>query len=120
MYKSPIDTVISDIVTEEENAVMRAVVKCGINVDKDELVKALAYDRGQYDLGYADGKMDAKAELIRCEDCKHRYTEGGMDFCKKLDSMFYHYEDQEPIDADFYCKWAERKENDTDRMDNQS
>ena len=49
-------------------------------------------------------------ELIRCKDCKHRYTDRGMGFCKKLDSMFYHYEDQEPIDADFYCKWAERNE----------
>ena len=60
MYKSPIDELINDVVTEEENAVVRAVVKCGINVDKDELVKALAYDRGQYEKGYAD----AKAELI--------------------------------------------------------
>lgn len=72
MYKSPIDTLISDIVTEEENVVMRAVVKCGINVDKDELVKALAYDRGQYEKGYAD----AKAELIRCGDCKNYSGEG--------------------------------------------
>ena len=63
MYKSPIDTLISDVVTAEENAVMRAVVKCGINVDKNELVKALAYDRGQYEKGYAD----AKAELIMTE-----------------------------------------------------
>lgn len=60
MYKSPIDTLISDVVTEEENAVMRAVVKCDINVDKDELVKALAYDRGQYEKGYADAKAEEK------------------------------------------------------------
>ena len=60
MYKSPIDILSNDIVTAEENAVVSAVVKCGINVNKEELVKALAYDRGQYEKGYAD----AKAELI--------------------------------------------------------
>ena len=63
MYKSPIDTLISDVVTEEENAVMRAVVKCGINVDKNELVKALAYDRGQYEKGYADAKAETDSEM---------------------------------------------------------
>ena len=57
------------------------------------------------------GKEIEFAKVIRCEYCKHRYTECGMGFCEKLDSMFYHYEDQEPIDADFYCKWAKPKDN---------
>lgn len=56
-----------------------------------------------------NGNTAEYAKVTRCEDCKHRYTECGMGFCEKLDSMFYHYEDQEPIDADFYCKWGERK-----------
>ena len=87
MYKSPIDTVISDIVTGEENAVMRAVVKCGINVDKDELVKALAYDRGQYEKGYAD----AKAELILCKDCIY-YDPPHIEH----DGQRYEYKDMPP------------------------
>lgn len=48
-------------------------------------------------------------ELIRCKDCKYMYTECGMRLCEKLDSLFYNSEDQESIDADFYCKWAERR-----------
>lgn len=56
------------------------------------------------------GMLVREQELIRCKDCKHRYTERGMGFCEKLDNMFYHFNDSEPIDADFYCKWAERKE----------
>lgn len=61
------------------------------------------------------GMLVREQELIRCEDCKHRYTECGMEFCEKLDSMFYHYEDQEPLDADFYCKWAKPREDKDDR-----
>jgi hypothetical protein len=30
-----------------------------VNVDKYELTRALAYDRGQYDKGYKDGHDDA-------------------------------------------------------------
>lgn len=32
--------------------------KVGVNVNKEELVKALQYDRGQYTKGYADCKND--------------------------------------------------------------
>lgn len=62
-----------------------------------------------------NGNAAEYEKVTRCEDCKHRYTECGMGFCEKLDSMFYHYEDQEPIDADFYCKWAEPKGDKDDR-----
>ena len=48
--------------------------------------------------------------VIQCKDCKHRYTDRGMGFCEKLDNMYYLFNDNDPIDADFYCKWAERKE----------
>lgn len=68
MYKSPIDLIYDHLVTEQENEVFKAVVRCGIDVDKDELIKALAYDRRQYDLGYADGKMDAEPQWIPCSE----------------------------------------------------
>lgn len=32
----------------------------GFNIDKEELIKALAYDRNQYEKGYQDGKAEAK------------------------------------------------------------
>lgn len=59
MYKSPIEIIQNQTVTQMEGDIFKAVQSCDINVDKDELIKALAYDRGQYDAGYADGKRDA-------------------------------------------------------------
>lgn len=59
LYKSPIDMMMSktvhEIQAQHEKHILRAVLNVGINVDKEELIKALQYDRGQYDKGYADG-----------------------------------------------------------------
>lgn len=38
-----------------DDAVMRAVMNVGITVDRDELVKALQYDRDQYNKGFEAG-----------------------------------------------------------------
>lgn len=55
------------IAGEVDNLVLESCVKVGCHVDKDELEKALRYDRDQYDRGYADGKRDA---LVRCGECR--------------------------------------------------
>lgn len=55
MYKSPIEVLSQSIKLEIEKGVCKAVENYGINVDKDELIKALQYDRNQYNKGYADG-----------------------------------------------------------------
>lgn len=61
-YQSPITLAYDDIVTElnarSEDAIMQAVVSCHIQVDKDELTKALAYDRGQFDKGFNSGFVE--------------------------------------------------------------
>lgn len=54
-YESPIKVMQTSIKHQMEGEIMKAVVKFGVDVDKDELVKALRYDRGQYEKGYADG-----------------------------------------------------------------
>lgn len=72
MYKSPIDLIIADVQTkileQQENQVFQAIQNVGVNVDKEELKKALAYDRDQYQVGYSDGytagAMDMKVKLI--------------------------------------------------------
>lgn len=51
-YKSPIEIFINDVNYSMEQAVLVAVSKVGINVNKDELIKALTYDRQQYEEGY--------------------------------------------------------------------
>lgn len=70
MYKSPIEVVVSQfqemIIQQQEEQTCAAVQKVGINVDKQELLKALAYDRGQYEKGYADG-MIKLAERLKSE-----------------------------------------------------
>lgn len=55
MYQSPIDVIVGKMQTKFENGVLEAVQKQGIFVDKEELIKALQYDRCQYERGYADG-----------------------------------------------------------------
>lgn len=59
-YESPIE-IAEKMSNQVEKDIMEVVLSYGIKVDKDELVKALSYDRKQYEKGYAD----AKAELER-------------------------------------------------------
>lgn len=71
MYRSPIEVIYEQAKTQMENDIFQAVQSYAINVDKDELIRALRYDRGQYDKGYADGKTAANEKLVRCKDCSH-------------------------------------------------
>lgn len=55
MYKSPIKIYMSQMQMEQEDNIYKLVQKHNITVNKDELVKALAYDRNQYDAGFVEG-----------------------------------------------------------------
>ena len=68
MYKSPIQLVTDDInyamrAKIDEN-IYQAVLRCDVAVDKDELIKALTYDREQYDKGYSDGYVKGSTETL--------------------------------------------------------
>ena len=73
MYSSPI-TLMEDIVrqktTEVENGIVTEIqIRYGVDVNKEELVKALQYDRNQYEAGYRDGtkaldKIRAEIEAL--------------------------------------------------------
>ena len=75
MYNSPIELLVEEIqhqiVKQQDENIYQAVLNYIPNVDKEELIRALQYDRDQYEKGYADGKRDAMDELVRCKDCKH-------------------------------------------------
>ena len=63
MYESPIEKIYSDIqsqiIKQDEEHMMYAVNQAiSNNVDKEELIKALQYDREQYKKGYKDGKKE--------------------------------------------------------------
>ena len=66
MYRSPIELRIRETVQEEldaqDNVIMHAVREIIPDIDKDELIRALEYDRAQYEKGYFEGKEAAKAE----------------------------------------------------------
>ena len=59
MYKSPIEIITRNIQTQIDDEIYRAVQNVGINVDREELLKALEYDRGQYEKGFDDGFAQA-------------------------------------------------------------
>lgn len=66
-YKSPIEIAMGQFRLEQEKLidgeVMKAIQDYGITIDKDELIRALQYDRDQYRKGYEDGKAYAVREM---------------------------------------------------------
>lgn len=70
MYKNPINLIYKDYQTQMkvdvDKLILEAVQEVGVVVDKDELIKAINYDRQQYEKGYADGKK-VMLDKIRAE-----------------------------------------------------
>ena len=66
-YESPINIISRQMEIQMEGEIMKAVQRVGIDVDKDELIRALQYDRGQYQEGYMDGFRDALDGKIQAE-----------------------------------------------------
>lgn len=54
MYESPINQILGEMQITYENECLKAVQSVGFDVNKEELAKALMYDRNQYEKGYAD------------------------------------------------------------------
>ena len=80
-YQSPIEVIQTQMRNKIEGEVYKAVMNVGVNVDKEELLKALQYDREQYQKGY----KDRDDQIVRCKDCKHQNwvnTETGCIVCK--------------------------------------
>ena len=63
MYELPIEILFGDMSRKIDDKIYAATVNVGINVDRDELVRALQYDRGQYEKGYVDGIIDLLRRL---------------------------------------------------------
>ena len=54
-YQPPVEIIHQGVETKLEGDIYEAIINYGISVDKDELVKALKYDRNQYEKGFIDG-----------------------------------------------------------------
>ena len=67
-WESPIEIIVNQIESAWDDEIFRVIQKVDINVDRNELIKALQYDWNQYEKGYEDGINDSK--IIRCKDCQ--------------------------------------------------
>ena len=74
MYESPITQILGEMQTQYENDCMKVVQQCGFDVNKEELIKALSYDRNQYSKGYEDGYNKAIDDLVL--QCKKVHARG--------------------------------------------
>lgn len=63
-YESPINIIIGCMRTEQENNIYKVIRDYGVAVDKEELIKALQYDREQYEKGYINGYNAKASEVI--------------------------------------------------------
>ena len=71
-YESPIKIIQNNIhkqmLIQMEDNIMKVVQRYGIEVDKDELQKALKYDRQQYEKGFNDGYEASTTRWIPCSE----------------------------------------------------
>ena len=75
MYQSPIEIIQDRMRMELEGEVFKAVQNVGVHVDKEELLKALQYDRGQYNKGFNDGYAKAIEEFAEQIKARAHSTE---------------------------------------------
>lgn len=95
MYEPPLEFVVKEIcekIGENVDAmVIQACFDAHVEVNRDELLAALKYDRGQYEKGVADGRAQAAEELVHCADCEYWQREwkpitakDGTHFCANV------------------------------------
>ena len=73
-WERPVNVIQSQMRMDIEGQIMRAVQNVGVIVDKEELIKALRYDRGQYDKGFANGYNKAIDDFV--EKIQWEYLNG--------------------------------------------
>lgn len=64
MYEYPIEMIQTQMQMQLDGEILKAVQGVGIDVNKEELLKALAYNREQYNKGYKDGVKEF-AKLLK-------------------------------------------------------
>lgn len=103
MYKSPIHIIYGQMKTQMEGTILKAVQNVGVNVDKEELLLALEYDRKQYLMGYEDGEADVWESIVRCKNCKHmEVTPDKLRWCNVWNGI-------NGMGDEGFCNYGERK-----------
>ena len=65
MYEPIIELYYQQQRAEVENEVWKQIMRVGVSVNKEELIRALNYDRDQYNAGYKDGVKDGRAAVMK-------------------------------------------------------
>ena len=100
MYKSPIEIthkIVSEVSRDKENKIVAKVKDItNINIDKDELIKALQYDCDQYVKGYNEGYIEGeKAARERfCNILEYTLSESINYAIKEWDRDFESYKEK--------------------------
>ena len=71
MYESPLEVMVKQVANQAarqlddaiEGELQLALEEIAVNVNREELLRALQYDRDQYAKGYEDGKKELAARL---------------------------------------------------------
>ena len=89
-YQSPIDVIMGDLQMKMDGECLKAVQSYGFNVNKDELAKALKFDRDQYHKGFndakamfkrPDGSWKSEGGFVFCDQCGASHGVHETDFC---------------------------------------
>ena len=91
MYKSPIKIITGQIKTNYEDAIYSAVQNVVINVDREELLKALEYDRGQFEKGWKEGFHDGYIHGLEIAIIEIENTMGRTKKAEKLCAILQDY-----------------------------
>ena len=91
MYKSPIEIIIGQMKTIYEDGIFRAIQNVGINVDREELLKALEYDRGQFEKGWKEGFHDGYIHGLEIAIIEIENTMGRTKKAEKLCAILQDY-----------------------------
>ena len=66
-YESPITVMFNNIGSTIDNYVITQIEEVGVVVDKEELIRALNYDRDQYSKGLEEGLRAASTDELLAE-----------------------------------------------------
>lgn len=104
MYESPIELIIGDyikdvankIIEERDNKIENEIcytinTKYGINIDKEELMRALAYDRDQYAKGYYDARRELQSMVdfyIKVKEAYKKCDVNDLDYIENASNLY--------------------------------
>lgn len=107
MYESPIKIIQRDVEAQLVGDVLHITREAGVVVDKEELLRALRYDREQYEKGWDD----AMRSIVRCEECVKAVRHEVFPWsrrCKVEDCRFSHKKTH-------FCSYGERRTDENSR-----